>query len=298
MHEENQPAHLHVADTNICAERCTVEYGNPCQYFCPASGLRAAVHQDRRRAGRGPAADQLHELRALQDLRHHGPLPDHHLGAAARRRRPRLHGNVSATADVAVVGAGLIGLGVAYELAKRGAAVTVYDRAEPARAASWAGAGMLAPFSEGIARRGAARAVPASRCARIRRSSRSCASAPASMRACGATGRCTSRSTTRALAELAAHAATFRANGGDVDDARPRRGARARADARRKDCAARLFVANEAQVDNRRLGRALVAACAVAGRALRARRRARARSATRGACAGCAPRRLRAPRRW
>ena len=36
MHEENQPCHLHVADTNICAERCTVEYGNPCQYFCPA----------------------------------------------------------------------------------------------------------------------------------------------------------------------------------------------------------------------------------------------------------------------
>jgi electron-transferring-flavoprotein dehydrogenase len=28
--------HLHVADTSICADRCTVEYGNPCQYFCPA----------------------------------------------------------------------------------------------------------------------------------------------------------------------------------------------------------------------------------------------------------------------
>ncbi len=37
MHDEDQPAHLHVADTGICAERCTVEYGNPCQYFCPAS---------------------------------------------------------------------------------------------------------------------------------------------------------------------------------------------------------------------------------------------------------------------
>ena len=49
---------------------------------------------------------------------------------------------------VAIVGAGLIGCGVAYELAKRGCAVTVYDRGEPARAASWAGAGMLAPYSE------------------------------------------------------------------------------------------------------------------------------------------------------
>ncbi|MFN2461834.1 MAG: 4Fe-4S dicluster domain-containing protein [Candidatus Velthaea sp.] len=36
MHDEDQPAHLHVADTNICADRCTIEYGNPCQYFCPA----------------------------------------------------------------------------------------------------------------------------------------------------------------------------------------------------------------------------------------------------------------------
>ena len=36
MHEEDQPCHLHVEDTNICRDRCTVEYGNPCQYFCPA----------------------------------------------------------------------------------------------------------------------------------------------------------------------------------------------------------------------------------------------------------------------
>ncbi|MDQ2908493.1 MAG: electron transfer flavoprotein-ubiquinone oxidoreductase [Candidatus Eremiobacteraeota bacterium] len=36
MHDEDQVPHLHVADTRICAERCTVEYGNPCQYFCPA----------------------------------------------------------------------------------------------------------------------------------------------------------------------------------------------------------------------------------------------------------------------
>jgi electron-transferring-flavoprotein dehydrogenase len=36
MHDENQPCHLHVADTDICANKCTLEYGNPCQYFCPA----------------------------------------------------------------------------------------------------------------------------------------------------------------------------------------------------------------------------------------------------------------------
>jgi len=37
MHDEDQPVHLHVADTDICAQRCTHEYGNPCQYFCPAA---------------------------------------------------------------------------------------------------------------------------------------------------------------------------------------------------------------------------------------------------------------------
>ncbi|GAC1305889.1 MAG: electron transfer flavoprotein-ubiquinone oxidoreductase [Vulcanimicrobiaceae bacterium] len=36
-HDEDQVPHLHVADTAICAERCTVEYGNPCRYFCPAN---------------------------------------------------------------------------------------------------------------------------------------------------------------------------------------------------------------------------------------------------------------------
>ncbi|MGP6157229.1 MAG: 4Fe-4S dicluster domain-containing protein [Vulcanimicrobiaceae bacterium] len=36
LHDEDQVPHLHVADTNICQDRCTVEYGNPCQYFCPA----------------------------------------------------------------------------------------------------------------------------------------------------------------------------------------------------------------------------------------------------------------------
>jgi glycine oxidase len=52
--------------------------------------------------------------------------------------------------DVVVIGAGLIGLAIAFELAERGASVRVYDRGEPARAASWAGAGMLAPYSESI----------------------------------------------------------------------------------------------------------------------------------------------------
>ncbi len=35
-HEEEQPSHLVIADFDICNKRCTEEYGNPCQYFCPA----------------------------------------------------------------------------------------------------------------------------------------------------------------------------------------------------------------------------------------------------------------------
>ena len=35
-HEEEQPSHLVIADYDICNNRCTEEYGNPCQYFCPA----------------------------------------------------------------------------------------------------------------------------------------------------------------------------------------------------------------------------------------------------------------------
>jgi electron-transferring-flavoprotein dehydrogenase len=36
-HNEDQPAHLHVLDTNICVTRCAEEYGNPCERFCPAA---------------------------------------------------------------------------------------------------------------------------------------------------------------------------------------------------------------------------------------------------------------------
>jgi len=36
-HNEDQPAHLKVADLSICVDQCTREYGNPCQNFCPAN---------------------------------------------------------------------------------------------------------------------------------------------------------------------------------------------------------------------------------------------------------------------
>lgn len=36
-HDEDQPSHLHVLDTDLCATRCAEEYGNPCEQFCPAA---------------------------------------------------------------------------------------------------------------------------------------------------------------------------------------------------------------------------------------------------------------------
>jgi len=53
--------------------------------------------------------------------------------------------------EIVVIGAGLIGLSLAFELRRRGARVAVFDRFEPAKAASWAAAGMLAARTEEIA---------------------------------------------------------------------------------------------------------------------------------------------------
>ena len=36
-HEDDQPTHLLIADLDVCNSRCVKEFGNPCQYFCPAA---------------------------------------------------------------------------------------------------------------------------------------------------------------------------------------------------------------------------------------------------------------------
>ena len=36
-HDEDQPVHLLVADTDLCRTRCRTEFGNPCTRFCPAA---------------------------------------------------------------------------------------------------------------------------------------------------------------------------------------------------------------------------------------------------------------------
>ena len=49
---------------------------------------------------------------------------------------------------ILIIGGGVIGLGIGWQLAKAGAAVSIYERTEAGRAASWAAAGMLAPLAE------------------------------------------------------------------------------------------------------------------------------------------------------
>src|SRR5581483_1605626 len=55
-----------------------------------------------------------------------------------------------AFSDVVVIGAGVVGCAVAYELVSRGVSVTVVDSRGPGLGATQAAAGMLAPYVEGM----------------------------------------------------------------------------------------------------------------------------------------------------
>ncbi|HEY6447427.1 MAG TPA: electron transfer flavoprotein-ubiquinone oxidoreductase, partial [Acidobacteriaceae bacterium] len=50
-HDEDQPVHLVIEDLNICSSRCVREYGNPCQYFCPAAVYEMADTEAATEAG-------------------------------------------------------------------------------------------------------------------------------------------------------------------------------------------------------------------------------------------------------
>jgi electron-transferring-flavoprotein dehydrogenase len=45
-HEEDQPCHLVVTEPDLCGNRCVREYGNPCQYFCPAAVYEMTRERD------------------------------------------------------------------------------------------------------------------------------------------------------------------------------------------------------------------------------------------------------------
>ena len=84
-HEEDQPVHLLVRDGNLQKSSEHDVYAGPSARYCPA-GVYEWVEEGRPTALRHQRA----ELRPLQNLRHQGPQPEHHLGAARRRRRAEL----------------------------------------------------------------------------------------------------------------------------------------------------------------------------------------------------------------
>ncbi len=49
---------------------------------------------------------------------------------------------------ILIIGGGVIGLGIGWQLAKAGTAVTIHERGQTGRGASWAAAGMLGPIAE------------------------------------------------------------------------------------------------------------------------------------------------------
>jgi len=59
-HDDAQPAHLKVADTTLCIERCTHEFGNPCQNFCPAGVYEIVTEADGARRLQINAANCVH----------------------------------------------------------------------------------------------------------------------------------------------------------------------------------------------------------------------------------------------
>ena len=54
-HQEDQPVHLLVQDTDICSNRCVAEYGNPCQYFCPAAVYEMVESEGRKQLRLNPS---------------------------------------------------------------------------------------------------------------------------------------------------------------------------------------------------------------------------------------------------
>ena len=73
------------------------------------------------------------------------------LAGLARRRESAITASIAVSSfrpKTVIIGAGVMGLGIAWRLAQSGCAVAVYDRAAAGRGASWAAAGMLAAAVE------------------------------------------------------------------------------------------------------------------------------------------------------
>ena len=86
-HEENQPPHLVLADPAIPIVEEPARVRRAGTALLPGRRLRGGLCR-RGCADRPALRDQRAELRALQDLRHQGPVAEHHLGAPGRQWGP------------------------------------------------------------------------------------------------------------------------------------------------------------------------------------------------------------------
>ena len=161
--------------------------------------------------------------------------------------------------DVAIIGAGIIGLSIAFELAARGASVRVYDTGAPAAAASWAAAGMLAPRTERLADDAMQSLCEESLTLypSFAQSVGECSGIDPHLRLDGIVHAAYDAS---ALERLQERARSLRAAGHDAEIL-DREQTLIAEPALSKNVTGAVVVAGEGQIDNRRLGRALLAAC-------------------------------------
>lgn len=164
--------------------------------------------------------------------------------------------------DVIVVGAGVIGMAVARELALRRISVTVVERGSPGREASWAAAGMLSPLGEVVALPDMRALADASldRWSSFARSVREETGVDVEYRALGALHIAFDEAQAQVLRALEMRA-DERSGAEWLESAAARRLEPTIAD----DILAALLIARDHRVNNRRLGQALWAAAVGAG---------------------------------
>lgn len=170
--------------------------------------------------------------------------------------------------DIAVIGGGVIGLSIAFELASRGANVTLYERGELGKEASWAAAGMLAPRTEQMAD-AAMRELCEASLARYPAFVERVVEASGVDPHLRLDGMLRPAFTNEALEFLTERACEVRASGYPASILERERALREEPALSARVCGA-LLVHGEGQIDNRRLMHALAAACEARGVRVRA----------------------------
>lgn len=164
------------------------------------------------------------------------------------------------TCDTLIIGAGVVGVSLAYELAGRGTEVVLVDRQQPGLEASWAGAGLLPPGSwydghpalEALA--ALSRSLNAQWCTRLRAAT----GIDSEYRVGGAIHLALDSDD---LARLEAKFADWRARGIETKALDPEQLAEIEPNLRAGDIVGAFHDPGEGRIHNRRHVQALVAAC-------------------------------------